>query len=97
MPQGVNIAGVASGSVPQPQQPRANGQRTLFVKIYGGLPGLEGLAPYIHPWRRLGQTRNKPFFASTYALVREHLKLAYALSYFKFFHVDCSRRWCEHV
>ena len=75
------------------RQPDANEQRVSFVEIHGGSPGLEGLVPYIQAWRRLGQNHNKTFFAFT--LVRE--PLAFALSYFKFFHAECSLRWCEHV
>ena len=75
------------------RQPDANEQRILFVEIHGGSPGLEGLVPYIQAWRRLGQNHNKTFFAFT--LVRE--PLAFALSYFKFFHAECSLRRCEHV
>lgn len=67
-------------------------QQTLLLEIHGGSPGLLELATYLKKWRNLSQLRNKPFFAFT--LVRE--PISYAFSYFKFFHVNCTRSWCEH-
>jgi len=62
-------------------------------EIHGGSPGLDALAPHFKNLRLASCEHNKAFFAFT--LLRE--PLSFTKSYFKFFHVTCRHRWCEHL
>lgn len=66
-------------------------QPTLLLEIHGGLPGLDVIVRYIQKWRDQSAESGKPFFAFT--LVRE--PIAFSVSYFKAFHVNCNWVWCE--
>ena len=69
----------------------ASKKKALLMEIHGGPPGLQFFSEYFRHWRSLAQVHQRPFF--TFTLVRE--PIAHATSYFKMFHVECRKPWCE--
>lgn len=62
-------------------------------EIHGGTPGLNVLLQFIDEMRASALIKGKELFAFT--IVRE--PISHTLSYLKFFHMNCTLRWCEHL
>lgn len=70
-----------------------NDKYTYLWEIHGGTPGLNVLLKFIDEIRASASIKGKEVFAFT--IVRE--PISHTLSYFKFFHMNCTLRWCEHL
>ena len=77
----------------QRQSPYNNNNNTtiFFLEKHGNSIGLLDLKEDLQRWRKLATRRNKSFFAFT--VVRE--PVSFAISYFRFFHLNPNYKWTE--
>lgn len=67
--------------------------RTMLMEIHGGEYGLKAMTEHINEWRKLSKMKNRPFFVFT--LVRDPVE--FSLSYFNYFHYNCSMSFCNDI
>lgn len=66
---------------------------TIMIEIHGESMGLMELSKWIQRWRELCKESGKQFFAFT--LLRD--PIPFSVSYFKYFHLNCTYSWCEQT